>query len=184
MNTIPFAFSIHPGEVLRTEFMEPLGLTAYRLAKDLMISAPRVNDLIRGKRGITGDTALRLSRYFGNSASSDRPPERSRPLDCIARKILEQGEAAQAGSLTLCQSRWDAPRIAPGWNGTEPEQREGEGAVEPWERRQRAILSSVGAARITFAPFLRHAVKSHGLWKTSRHPIEHWRKESRPELQS
>ncbi|MFZ0394724.1 MAG: HigA family addiction module antitoxin [Terracidiphilus sp.] len=68
MNTIPFAFSIHPGEVLRTEFMEPLGLTAYRLAKDLMISAPRVNDLIRGKRGITGDTALRLSRYFGNSA--------------------------------------------------------------------------------------------------------------------
>ena len=55
MNTIPFAFSIHPAEVLRTEFMEPLGLTAYRLAKDLRISAPRVNDLIRGKRGITAD---------------------------------------------------------------------------------------------------------------------------------
>lgn len=68
MSTIPFAFSIHPGEVLRTEFMEPLGLTAYRLAKDLRISVPRVNDLIRGKRGITADTALRLSRYFGNSA--------------------------------------------------------------------------------------------------------------------
>lgn len=68
MNTIPFAFSIHPGEILRSEFMAPLGLTAYRLAKDLKISAPRVNDLIRGKRGITADTALRLSRYFGNSA--------------------------------------------------------------------------------------------------------------------
>jgi antitoxin HigA-1 len=67
MNAIPFAFSIHPGEILRTEFMEPLGLTAYRLAKDLKISAPRVNDLIRGKRGITGDTAPRLGRYFGNS---------------------------------------------------------------------------------------------------------------------
>jgi len=67
MTTIPFAFSIHPGEVLRTEFMEPLDLTAYRLAKELLISAPRVNDLVRGKRGITADTALRLSRYFGNS---------------------------------------------------------------------------------------------------------------------
>jgi len=68
MTSIPFAFSIHPGEILRTEFMEPLGLSAYRLAKDLHISAPRVNDLVRGKRGITADTALRLSRYFGNSA--------------------------------------------------------------------------------------------------------------------
>jgi addiction module HigA family antidote len=65
---LPFAFSIHPGEILFTAFMEPLVLTAYRLAKDLHISAPRVNDLVRGKRGITADTALRLSRYFGNSA--------------------------------------------------------------------------------------------------------------------
>ena len=48
--------------------MEPLGLTAYRLAKELHISVPRVNDLVRGKRGISADTALRLSRYFGNSA--------------------------------------------------------------------------------------------------------------------
>jgi addiction module HigA family antidote len=68
MDRIPFAFSIHPGEILLTEFMRPLGLTAYRLAKDLHISTPRVNDLVRGKRGITADTALRLSRYFGNSA--------------------------------------------------------------------------------------------------------------------
>lgn len=67
MDTLPFALSIHPGEILRTEFMEPLGLTAYRLAKELHISAPRVNDITRGKRGITADTALRLSRYFGNS---------------------------------------------------------------------------------------------------------------------
>jgi len=68
MANIPFAFSIHPGEILLTEFMEPLGLTAYRLSKELHISTPRVNDLVRGKRGITADTALRLSRYFGNSA--------------------------------------------------------------------------------------------------------------------
>lgn len=68
MEEIPYAFSIHPGEILRTEFMEPLGLSAYKLAKELHISAPRANDLVRGKRGITADTALRLSRYFGNSA--------------------------------------------------------------------------------------------------------------------
>ncbi len=68
MDKLPYAFSIHPGEVLLTEFMEPLGLTAYRLAKNLGISIPRVNDLVRGKRGITADTALRLGRYFGNSA--------------------------------------------------------------------------------------------------------------------
>jgi addiction module HigA family antidote len=68
MTTIWFAYSIHPGEILRTEFMDPLVLTPYRLAKELRISAPRVNDLVRGKRGITADTALRLSRYFGNSA--------------------------------------------------------------------------------------------------------------------
>jgi addiction module HigA family antidote len=68
MNRLPHAFSIHPGELLLTEFMEPLGLTAYRLSKELGISVPRVNDLVRGKRGITADTALRLGRYFGNSA--------------------------------------------------------------------------------------------------------------------
>ncbi len=68
MDSIPYAFSIHPGEILRSEFMDPLGLTACRLAKELHISAPRVNDLVRGKRGITADTALRLNRSFGNSA--------------------------------------------------------------------------------------------------------------------
>jgi addiction module HigA family antidote len=68
MDRVSFVFSIHPSEILLTEFMEPLGLTAYRFAKDLHISAPRVNDLVRGKRGISADTALRLSRYFGNSA--------------------------------------------------------------------------------------------------------------------
>ena len=68
MKKIPFAFSIHPGEILKTEFMEPLGLSSYRLAKDLHVSAPRINDIVRGKRGITADTAMRLSAYFGTSA--------------------------------------------------------------------------------------------------------------------
>ena len=68
MEKIPFAYSIHPGDILKAEFMEPLGLSSYRLAKDLHVSAPRINDLVRGKRGITADTALRLSTYFGTSA--------------------------------------------------------------------------------------------------------------------
>ena len=67
MEKIPFAYSIHPGEILKTEFMEPLGLSSYRLAKDLHISAPRVNDLVRGRRSLTADTAMRLGAYFGNS---------------------------------------------------------------------------------------------------------------------
>lgn len=68
MNKIPFGYSIHPGDILKTEFMEPLGLSSYRLAKDLHVSAPRVNDIVRGKRSITADTAMRLGTYFGTSA--------------------------------------------------------------------------------------------------------------------
>ena len=56
---------VHPGEILLTEFMEPLGLTAYRLAKHICVPAPRVGDIVRGKRAISADTALRLGIYFG-----------------------------------------------------------------------------------------------------------------------
>ena len=58
-------FAIHPGEILLAEFMEPYGLTAYRLAKELCVPAPRVNDVVRGRRAISADTALRLGIYFG-----------------------------------------------------------------------------------------------------------------------
>ena len=61
MEKIPFGYSIHPGEILKTEFMEPLGLSSYRLAKDLHVSAPRVNYIVLGKRSISADTAMRLS---------------------------------------------------------------------------------------------------------------------------
>jgi len=67
VNQFPFAYSIHPGEILKSEFMEPLGLSSYRLARELHVSAPRINDIVLGKRAVTADTALRLSRYFGNS---------------------------------------------------------------------------------------------------------------------
>jgi len=58
---------IHPGEIVREDFMKPFSLTAHRLAMELAVSAPRMNDLIREKRGMTGDMALRLARYFGTT---------------------------------------------------------------------------------------------------------------------
>ena len=60
--------NIHPGEVLLEEFMKPLGITAYRLSKDIGIPQTRISAILKGKRRITADTALRLSQYFGNSA--------------------------------------------------------------------------------------------------------------------
>ncbi|OJW51270.1 MAG: addiction module antidote protein, HigA family [Alphaproteobacteria bacterium 41-28] len=60
-------WSIHPGEVLREEFLKPLGLTSYRLAKDIHVPVPRIHDIILEKRGITADTALRLSKYLGTT---------------------------------------------------------------------------------------------------------------------
>ena len=57
-------WNIHPGEILREEFMKPMNLTAYKLAKDLHVPSPRINDITLEKRGITADTALRLAHYF------------------------------------------------------------------------------------------------------------------------
>ena len=58
---------MHPGRVLELEFMKPLGMTAYRLAKAIGVDPPRVYDIVHGKRSISADTALRLARYFGTS---------------------------------------------------------------------------------------------------------------------
>lgn len=59
---------IHPGEVLLEEFLTPMGLSQYRVAKDISVPARRINEIVHGKRSITADTALRLGRYFGISA--------------------------------------------------------------------------------------------------------------------
>lgn len=58
---------IHPGEVLLKDFLKPLGLSQYRLAKDLRVSPRRINEIVHGTRSITADSALRLSRYFGTT---------------------------------------------------------------------------------------------------------------------
>ena len=57
----------HPGEILKTEFLDPLGISQYRIAKAIDVSARRINEIVHGKRGITADTALRLSRALGLS---------------------------------------------------------------------------------------------------------------------
>lgn len=58
---------IHPGEILEKEFLEPLELSQYRLAKDIHVPPRRINEIVHGTRGISADTALRLARYFGTS---------------------------------------------------------------------------------------------------------------------
>ena len=58
----------HPGEVLLEEFLNPMGISQYRLAKDTSVPARRINEIVHGARAVTADTALRLGRYFGTSA--------------------------------------------------------------------------------------------------------------------
>lgn len=62
---MPKPFAIHPGQILLTEFLEPLGLSRYRLAREIGVPPPRVSDIVLGKRSITADTALRLGAFFG-----------------------------------------------------------------------------------------------------------------------
>jgi addiction module HigA family antidote len=61
---------IHPGEILREEYLKPLALTAKALARALKVPAPRISDIVRQRRGVSADTALRLARYFGGDARS------------------------------------------------------------------------------------------------------------------
>lgn len=60
--------NIHPGEILKEEFLVPLEITAYKLSKDIAIPQTRISEIIKGNRGISADTALRFAKYFGNSA--------------------------------------------------------------------------------------------------------------------
>lgn len=60
--------NIHPGEILKEEFLTPLNISPYKLSKDLKIPQTRISEILKGRRRITADTALRLSNYFGNSA--------------------------------------------------------------------------------------------------------------------
>lgn len=86
---------IHPGEVLLEEFLQPMNISQYRLAKDISVPARRINEIIQGKRAVTADTALRLGHYFGMSpefwinlqAHYDLEVEKDKLADTLARKV-------------------------------------------------------------------------------------------------
>ena len=84
MSKIP---PVHPGEVLLEEFLKPLGISQNKLGNDLGVSPRRINEIVHGKRSITADTALRLARYFGNSASFWMGLQMDHDLD-VAEDIL------------------------------------------------------------------------------------------------
>ena len=91
---------IHPGEVLLEEFLEPLEISQYRLAKDISVPARRINEIVHRKRGVSADTALRLARYFGTSeqfwlnlqALHDLDVERDRLGDRLDREVARRAD--------------------------------------------------------------------------------------------
>ena len=92
---------IHPGEVLREEFLVPLGMTAHALAMALQVPAPRIGDIVRERRTVTADTALRLAKYFGTSvefwtglqADYDVAVARAAMTDVLARIVSREAES-------------------------------------------------------------------------------------------
>ncbi len=78
---------IHPGEQLREEFMLPMGITAYRLAKDVGVPITRIQEIAAGRRAITGDTALRLGRYFGTTPEFWLNMQRDFELETAEEKL-------------------------------------------------------------------------------------------------
>lgn len=93
---------IHPGEILLEEFLKPMGLSQYRLAKDISVPPRRINEIVQGKRGVTPDTALRLSRFFGLSerfwinlqTRYDLEVEKDRIQDRLEREVKVYAMAA------------------------------------------------------------------------------------------
>jgi addiction module HigA family antidote len=89
---------VHPGEVLLEEFLVPMEISQYRLAKDISVPPRRINEIVHGKRGVSADTALRLSRYFGTSerfwlnlqTGFDLEVERDRLGDRLEAEVLRR----------------------------------------------------------------------------------------------
>lgn len=78
---------VHPGEILDEEFLKPLEISQYRLAKDIHVPARRINEIILRKRSVSADTALRLSLYFGNSPQFWMNLQAQYDLDCAQQEI-------------------------------------------------------------------------------------------------
>ena len=88
---------VHPGEVLKHDFMEPFALSSTALAKAIGVTPARINEIVRGRRGITAPTALRLARYFGTDARSW--------MNLQLRYELERAERDEAEALHIIQPR-------------------------------------------------------------------------------
>ncbi len=99
----PTLAPVHPGEVLLKEFLEPMAISQYRLAKDISVPPRRINEIVHGKRSVTADTALRLSRYFGTSerfwlnlqTGYDLDIERDRLGDRLEAEVLQRAARDQ-----------------------------------------------------------------------------------------
>ncbi len=97
---------VHPGEILLEDFLKPMGISQYRLAKDIAVPARRINEIVHGKRAISADTALRLSRYFGLSerfwmnlqARYDLEVEKDRLGERLEREVRILGAGAVASA--------------------------------------------------------------------------------------
>lgn len=99
---------VHPGEVLAEEFLGPLGVSQYKLAKDIRVPARRINEIVHGTRSITADTALRLGRFFGTSAQLWLNLQSEFDLDSLADAIgsrLEKEITVYRPSEILARSR-------------------------------------------------------------------------------
>ena len=84
--------TVHPGEILRDEFLKPMGLSVYELANAIKVPRSRANDIVRGRRAITTDTALRLGRYFGTTAAFWINLQASHDLDVADRSLRKKIE--------------------------------------------------------------------------------------------
>ncbi len=83
---------VHPGEVLLEDFMKPLGLSTYRVAKDIGVPTLRISQIVRGQRAVSADTALRLARYFGTSAEVWMRLQAQYDLEVAQRQLTKQVE--------------------------------------------------------------------------------------------
>jgi addiction module HigA family antidote len=95
-------WKVHPGEILREEFLKPLRMSVYELAKQLRVPAPRVNDIVLERRGISADTAVRLSRFFGTTEQFW--------LNLQAAYEISRVKAEHAAEIELIEPRATAAR--------------------------------------------------------------------------
>lgn len=104
---------VHPGEVLLEEFLKPMGISQYRLAKDISVTPRRVNEIVLHKRGVSADTALRLGRYFGTSeqfwlnlqSAYDLDTERDRLGDRLNSEVIEFRTNAETAAHRTARNR-------------------------------------------------------------------------------